>query len=130
LRSSRPLPALAAERASDDEIHSIAQTATEIDPALPDATFDRLDAEFHLTIARATHNDFFIDAIERVRVQIGPALRAMPESERWHERSLREHAAIVDCLSRRDVGGARSRMRTHLGHTDQGVRALLAALDD
>jgi DNA-binding FadR family transcriptional regulator len=120
--------ARAAEDASDGEIDSIAGAAGAIDPALPDPEFDRLDAEFHLTIARATHNEFFIDGIERVRVQIGPALRAMPESERWHERSVREHAAIVDALRRRDARGARSRMRTHLAHTDQSVRALLVAL--
>jgi DNA-binding FadR family transcriptional regulator len=120
--------ALAAEHASEEEIHAIAEAAAEIDPALPDPVFDRLDAEFHLTIARAIRNEFFVDAIKRVRVQIEPALRAMPESERWHERSVREHAAIVDALKRHDPRGARARMRTHLAHTDQGVRALLAAL--
>jgi GntR family transcriptional regulator, transcriptional repressor for pyruvate dehydrogenase complex len=120
--------ALAAEGASEEEIASIAAAAAEIDPALPDPRFDRLDAEFHLTIARATHNEFFVDAIERVRVQIGAALRAMPESQRWHERSIREHAAIVDALRRRDARAARARMRTHLAHTDQGVRALIVAL--
>jgi DNA-binding GntR family transcriptional regulator len=61
-------------------------------------------------------------------VQIGSALRAMPESERWHERSVREHSAIVDSLRRRDARGARTRMRTHLAHTDQSVRAVLAVL--
>lgn len=120
--------ALVPANATDDELAAIVDAAASITPELPDAVFDSLDAEFHLAIVRATHNTFFIDAVERVRMQIGPALRAMPESTLWHERSVREHAAIVDCLTRREARGARARMRTHLAHTDQSARAVLMAL--
>jgi DNA-binding GntR family transcriptional regulator len=52
----------------------------------------------------------------------------MPESELWHERTIREHAAIVNAIEVCDPRSARARMRVHLVHTEQSVRALLEAL--
>jgi DNA-binding FadR family transcriptional regulator len=123
-----PAAAAMAAAGSNADITMIADASSQLGPGLSDPAFDGYDIEFHLAVARATHNEFFIDAVERTRMQIGGALRAMPESELWHERTIREHAAIVDAIEVRDSRAARARMRVHLVHTEQSVRALLEAL--
>ncbi len=123
-----PAAAAIAAEGSDADIAAILDTSARLVPGLSDPVFDGYDTEFHLAVVRATANDFFVDAVERTRLQIAAALRGMPESELWHERTMREHATIVEAIEARDPPGARSRMRVHLIHTDQSVRALLAAL--
>lgn len=123
-----PVAAAIAAAAGDADITAIVEAAARLGPGLSDPVFDGYDIEFHLAVARATRNEFFADAIERARLEISGALRGMPESELWHERTIREHATIVDAIEACDPRAARGRMRTHLAHTDQSVRALLAAL--
>jgi DNA-binding FadR family transcriptional regulator len=123
-----PAAAAIATDGSDRDLAAIVAAASQLKPGLSDPVFDSYDIEFHLAVVRATGNDFFIDAVERTRMQIGGALSAMPESELWHERTIREHAAIVEAIQARNPRAARARMRVHLVHTDQSVRALLTAL--
>jgi len=96
--------------------------------ARTDADFLRFDTEFHLAVAGGTHNRFLIEAIERVRLVLNDPLTALPESELWHERTYREHDAIVQALEQGDATAARRAMFAHVEHTDASVRVLLAAL--
>jgi DNA-binding FadR family transcriptional regulator len=123
-----PAAAAIAAAASDADVAEIVDASSRLRPGLSDPAFDGHDIEFHLAVVRATHNEFFVDAVERTRMQIGGALRGMPESELWHERTIREHRAIVDAIEAGDPRAARARMRVHIVHTDQSVRALLSAL--
>jgi DNA-binding FadR family transcriptional regulator len=123
-----PAAAALAAEAGDADVAAIVETSTRLAPGLPDPVFDTHDIEFHLAIARATANRFFLDAVERTRMQLGTALRGMPDSALWHERTIREHAAIVQAIQARDPRRARARMRVHVVHTERSVRALLCSL--
>lgn len=108
-----------------DRIVVAARRAAE---AATDSEFIEHDTEFHLAIAQSTRNRFLIEAVEQIRVLLNDVLAALPESEVWRERTTIEHQAIVGAIEMGDERSARSAMRTHVAHTDQSGRALLAAI--
>jgi DNA-binding FadR family transcriptional regulator len=88
----------------------------------------RHDTELHLAIARATRNRFAADAIEAIRLKLNDAISFLPESETWHRRLSGEHEAVVDAIAARDAAAAERAMDVHVAHSEQGVRAVLAAM--
>jgi DNA-binding FadR family transcriptional regulator len=121
--------ARAAVAASGEDLVRIRTAAQRAAGALGDAEFMERDTEFHLAIARASHNRLLAEGIERVRVLLGTALIALPASDLWHGRTNEEHAAIVVALEAGDAVAARSAMRLHVQHTERSIQALLAALE-
>jgi GntR family transcriptional regulator, transcriptional repressor for pyruvate dehydrogenase complex len=93
-----------------------------------DAEFMEHDTELHLALGRATGNRYFAESLERLRLVLNDALVALPDSVLWHARSNREHELLLEALEAGDGRAARRAMHTHVAHTDQSVRALLAAL--
>jgi GntR family transcriptional repressor for pyruvate dehydrogenase complex len=120
--------ALAAERAGDEVRAELRGLAERVGEAEDDNAFERLDTRFHLRVADATGNRFFVDGVEAVRRQLNLALLALPESRLWHERSVAEHEAIVSAIEAREAELARVAMRVHVSHTDQSIRAMLSTL--
>lgn len=120
--------AMASSARSAAELADIERAAGATVAAENDERFMQHDTEFHLAVARASHNRFFTEAMERVRLALNDALVALPESPLWHERSHREHAAIVAALRAGAADRARAAMRTHVANTESSVRTLLAAL--
>jgi DNA-binding FadR family transcriptional regulator len=93
-----------------------------------DAEFMEHDTELHLALGRATGNRYFAETLERLRLVLNDALVALPDSALWHARSNREHELLLDAIDAGDGRAARRAMQTHVDHTDQSVRALIAAL--
>jgi GntR family transcriptional regulator, transcriptional repressor for pyruvate dehydrogenase complex len=96
--------------------------------ASDDAEFMRWDTAFHLLIAKATANQFMIDALEQIRVELNPALQLLPDTRVWHELSNHEHQEIVTALSAKDSEAAESLMAGHIAHADKSIRTLLKSL--
>ena len=71
---------------------------------------------------------FVLAGVEDVRLALNDAFAALPESRRWHERSLAEHAALVAAVEAGDADAAEAAARMHAASTERGVRALLRAL--
>jgi GntR family transcriptional repressor for pyruvate dehydrogenase complex len=114
--------------AGPDDVDRIVAAAGRVQNATDEQTAGSHDAAFHLAIARATGNSFFVAGVEEARRVLTPALFALPESALWYERTAREHGAIVTAIMTRNPSDARDAMRSHLAGTDRGVRALIAAL--
>lgn len=93
-----------------------------------EADYMRFDTEFHLAVARATRNRYLERATEEIRMQLNDALSLLPESETWHRRISGEHEAIFDAIEAGDVDEAEAATELHVANSDQGVRALLAAV--
>lgn len=82
------------------------------------------DYQFHLEIARATHNDRFAQLmatlggmmIPRARLETGPPT---PEQQAYLKRVNAEHESILDAIRRQDIEGARAAMRTHLANSKE-----------
>jgi GntR family transcriptional repressor for pyruvate dehydrogenase complex len=119
---------LAAVERSDEELDQIEQANERAIAADNDVEFMANDTEFHLAIARAAHNRYVYDAVERMRLVLNDALAALPESPAWKKVTAKEHRLILEALRKRDGVAAGKAMERHAASTEKSVSALLAAL--
>jgi DNA-binding FadR family transcriptional regulator len=119
---------LAAEAAGDAELEAIAASNELMNAADSELEYHRYDTEFHLQIARASHNGLLAEAVEQSRLLLNNAILAQPETELWHGRIDREHDTILAALQAREPKRATRAMKVHLEHSEQGIRAVIAAL--
>src|SRR5215813_10637544 len=125
-----PAAARAAARSrTKRELAAICAAAARMATAGTDAEFMRQDTAFHLAIARATRNRFLVEAIEQGRLHLNLVLALLPESQAWHQKSVKEHEAILAAVARRDPGAAHDLMYEHVKGTARSVRALLKSLE-
>ena len=77
------------------------------------------DVGFHLAIARASHNQFFVQTIEtsvgpiRQFMELARGVTEKKDLERVHE-VQREHQAIIDAIVRRSASDAAEATRAHI----------------
>jgi DNA-binding FadR family transcriptional regulator len=120
--------ARAASEAAEDELDAIAHAAGLSARATDDAEFMRHDTSMHIAVARASHNRYFVEAVERIRIVLNDVLPALPETPIWHQRSHRQHAVLLAALRAHDPRAARRAMATHVRDTDASINALLDSL--
>ena len=116
--STRRSPDLAAMRRA---IRGMAAATTEPD-------YMRHDTDFHIAVARATGNSFLTRAIEEIRMRLNDAMTLLPESEAWHQRLSGEHEALLGAIESGDADSAETLMQEHVAISEQGLRAVLAAI--
>jgi DNA-binding FadR family transcriptional regulator len=125
-----PAAARAAARSrTKRELAALGAAAKRMAAAATDAEFMREDTAFHLAIARATGNRFLVEAIEQGRLHLNSVLALLPDSQAWHQMSVKEHEAILAAVARRDPDAAHDLMYEHVKGTARSVRALLKSLD-
>lgn len=95
-------------------------------PTEPD--YMRHDTDFHIALARATGNAVLTRAIEEIRMKLNDAITLLPESETWHRRISGEHEALLEAIERGDGETAERAMEEHVANSEQGLRAVLAAI--
>lgn len=81
----------------------------------------REDSRFHISIAQATGNHYFIDVMNHLRESIGPLIRA-PRIE--PVRLNHEHSEICAAIERQDSASARAAMRLHLVNSRERLISL------
>ncbi|HEX7263538.1 MAG TPA: FadR/GntR family transcriptional regulator [Candidatus Dormibacteraeota bacterium] len=116
--TTRRSPDLAAMRRA---IRGMAAATTEPD-------YMRHDTDFHIAVARATGNSFLTRAIEEIRMRLNDAMTLLPESEAWHQRLSGEHEALLEAIENGDADSAETLMQEHIAISEQGLRAVLAAI--
>jgi GntR family transcriptional regulator, transcriptional repressor for pyruvate dehydrogenase complex len=91
------------------------------------------DWEFHRSISEATNNHAFIEFFDCIGLAILPrqALEGTKGNvlitKSYLEKSVVEHRAVVERISKGDVEGAREAMKFHLGGSQTRYRGLLMA---
>ncbi len=121
--------ALAAERAGDVALDRLAgHNAAMHAAADDDYGFMRADTTFHLELARASGNPLLAEAVERSRLSMARALEVLPDSPAWHERTVTQHAALLDALRARDAAAARRAMERHVRDTARALNLMLTTL--
>jgi GntR family transcriptional regulator, transcriptional repressor for pyruvate dehydrogenase complex len=120
--------ALAATTYLGRDVKSMRRAVSEMDDAATDAEWMRLDTEFHLAVARATHNQLIVGQIEKIRLGLNEVIALLPESDRWHSQMTDEHAAIIDAIESADEDTARAAMCRHVRNSRQAVIALLTTI--
>ncbi|MDQ6818061.1 MAG: FCD domain-containing protein [Actinomycetota bacterium] len=124
-------PRVAAQAASTRttaDLAAISQAIASMSSATSEPEYMRHDTGFHLAVARATRNRFMLSAVEDARMHLADAMSLLPESDAWHRRLSGEHEAVLAAIQDRDAVGAEHAMNLHVGASEQGVRAVLAAI--
>ena len=84
------------------------------------------DFRFHLKVAEATHNPFFVNAFQSIRsrvhmaIDISRRLTATPRDRR-RETLIREHRSVLDAIVAGDAAKARREMRLHVTNSKNRV---------
>lgn len=120
---------LAALRRTDEQLErmqnhlqTFAQRIAKADPAI------NPDFEFHLEIARATGNRYFVEILTHLGATVIPRARVDTASlgqngeSEYLARIHREHECILDAIAGRDSETARAAMRTHLSNSRERLR--------
>jgi DNA-binding FadR family transcriptional regulator len=86
------------------------------------------DFEFHLAIARATGNRYFVEILTHLgatiipRARVNSAQLAQADKASYLARIHAEHEGIYDAIARQDTEAARAAMRTHLSNSRERLR--------
>jgi DNA-binding FadR family transcriptional regulator len=124
-------PAVAADAAHaryDGEVAAIREPFDAMALSTTEPDYMRHDTEFHIAVARATHNRFLVQAIEDIRMGLNDAMMLLPETEAWHSRIDAEHAALLEAIKTHDGEAAREIMQVHVANSEQSLRAVLKAV--
>lgn len=112
---------LAAARRTTEDIGDIQDALQRMLERRSDAQATaKADREFHVAIARATQNEYFVRFAEFLGLRLVPPwslfLRDQPRSthEAYHEKVYAEHRAIVEAIVRMDSARAREAARHHM----------------
>ena len=112
------LAAMAAMRASDEDIDYLKLAVTRSETADDWAAWERWDSTFHRTIALATNNTFLTELVEIInrlrRDRSRQNNRPEAADPNWRPQLVKQHRAIVEAIAARDPGGAAKAMRDHL----------------
>lgn len=109
----------AAKRANGDAIGEIKAT---MGPLLRGAKrfqyADDADIQFHFAVARASNNQYYVQALNALREHISIGMKiggtCLNGSDRAIERVIEEHEAVIRAIVDRDADGARDAMRRHV----------------
>lgn len=113
--------ALAAQRRTPENLDAM-KSALEAFRTAVEAGRDAVgpDFQFHLEIARSTHNSHFEQLMSTLggsmipRARLESAEPITPERRDYLQRVNAEHDSIVNAIATQDVEAARAAMRTHL----------------
>jgi DNA-binding FadR family transcriptional regulator len=118
----------ACRRRTPRDIEAIGRASRRLAAATTEPQMMRHDTEFHMAVAHASQNRYFVEGIERVRLVLNDPIMVLPGSALWLERTQREHAAIAAAVETGDPRAGRRAALTHVSHTDRNIRALLDSL--
>jgi DNA-binding FadR family transcriptional regulator len=109
--------ALAAERASQDELEAMRALVEAMDAPGSYEEFRRDDARFHLSVASAARSPRLTAAEASMQVEVGALMSLIPHPPEALHVSNAQHRAILEALSRRRPDAARALMEEHVRGT-------------
>lgn len=115
--------ALAAERATDDEICSITEACNEMTQNADDVeSFLSADMRFHTEILHATGNSFFAPVANVVGAALESSLRVTNREPRENRESLPLHEAVAKAIAKRKPDKARKAMHVLLSDATNRIK--------
>ncbi|CAM2188444.1 GntR family transcriptional regulator, transcriptional repressor for pyruvate dehydrogenase complex [Paraburkholderia sacchari] len=120
---------LAAQRAKPDDLARIRAALDAIETSRHSGQ-DSVDADlqFHVSVARATGNRYFVDILTQMGSALIPRKRldsagiAHADPDAYLSLVNLEHESIFEAISRHDAEGARAAMRMHLSNSRERLR--------
>ncbi|MEO7497501.1 MAG: FadR/GntR family transcriptional regulator [Massilia sp.] len=127
---------LAAARRSEQQLADMGQALADMQASLLQGRASvEADVRFHLVIAQATGNRYFVEILGHLGNTIIPRARVnMPDLARdkpaeYLDRVQREHEDIYNAILRQDPEAARAAMRTHLSNSRERLRQAQARIE-
>ena len=116
VRRSLEIPSarLAAERRTDRDIGELAAILARMDEADDPARRNRLDASFHIAIARAAGNPLIVRLIEDLRGILEEHSLAVARAPYRRKAASVEHRKVYEAIVNRDPDAAAAAMEAHL----------------
>jgi GntR family transcriptional regulator, transcriptional repressor for pyruvate dehydrogenase complex len=120
---------LAAQRAEPADLDRMRAALAAIE-ATRDTGNDNVsaDLQFHISVARATGNRYFVDILTQMGAALIPRNRidsagiARADPKAYVSLVNLEHQSILDAIARHDSDGARAAMRMHLSNSRERLR--------
>ena len=112
--------ALAAQRATEEEVETIRKTLVAMEEAMEKGEIaDKADFDFHMAIANATGNEFYVSILGTLHTAMRSGMRvALNLTKAGSKQRMRkvqeEHRTIYDAISLGDVTAADLAMRYHI----------------
>jgi GntR family transcriptional repressor for pyruvate dehydrogenase complex len=116
--------ALAAERATPDDLKALENSLGQIEQALNsgEKSLFRYSPQFHLAIVKATHNPILVSLMKPfIRLLVHHAAIVGERHPQAKEIEYRSHACLLEPILRRDPSEARRQMRLHLQESEKMV---------
>jgi GntR family transcriptional repressor for pyruvate dehydrogenase complex len=122
---------LASVNRTEEDLHGLRRILSAMENHLADETAsERLDVEFHLQIAKATHNSLIVQMMESLSQRMH---ESMKESRRlWFyaehataERLLQEHRDIFTAILDQDEAKANAAMRSHIKKVEKVLQQFI-----
>ncbi len=114
---------LAAERRAAEQLEQLEEVLCRQRGAPDDVEFARMNAEFHGLVADCSQNQLLAEAVRALSLRARLYCSAVVPRRR--EKSVREHAAIVEAIRHRDVTSAESLSYRHVATTRADVLAFM-----
>lgn len=108
---------LAAERRTADQLAALTRIVDRQDGEADPVAFARINAEFHVSVAECSQNQWFVRVDTAVSHRARFYFRTVAPQRR--SESLREHRQIIEALRRRDGASAEAIMHRHIAATWQ-----------
>lgn len=118
------IAALAAARATEDEIAAMREAIRVMDVSLSDAdAYIAADNQFHRALAKATQNSLILILIDSIVNPLSEQRKHIFAVEGGPERGQFHHRRILESIIRRNPENARAAMHAHLQQVREDVRA-------
>ena len=109
--------ALACQRATDEELEQIRRKAEKTERvAAQGGDWAAADQEFHLTIIKASHNEYMRRLYPIINGAVNEIMQLGQNQVYMQEVALADNRMILDFLLKRDEVGARHAMSIHMKH--------------
>ncbi len=118
------IAALAAARATNEEIAAMREAVRVMDESLRDAdAYIAADNQFHQALAKATQNALILIFVDSIVNPLSEQRKQIFAVEGGPERGQFHHRRILESIIRRDPENARAAMRAHLQQVREDVSA-------
>lgn len=119
---------LAALRVESEQIDSMQAAIAAMDTSLADGdAFIRGDLDFHLALAKATHNGLVLTLINPIVELLQEHRKSIFHIEGGPERGQHHHKRILDAVALHDPDAAREAMRAHLRQVREDSKTFLVS---
>lgn len=110
------LAALAAERGTSEDLEFLANLVTKGGESLAGdrSGYSEVDLDFHLAVARCSHNKLLAMLLADVRGLLAEWIKKSQELPGLMENAQEQHGRIFKAISDHDASAARREMRAHL----------------